>query len=94
MRVYEFLVGLETEPNQKTINHLYEYFGKNGVAPQGVLDVAFGVQSGKAIADCTVEAASFEEALEMVLPKLRKEGLHIVRVEVDETGLAVLQETV
>lgn len=93
MRVYEFLLSLQAEPDQNTINRLYGYFGKNGLAPKGVLDMTFGVQSGKPVADCTVEATSFETALEMVLPELRSEGLHIIRVEVDEIGLAVLQET-
>ena len=40
----------------------------------------------------TVEAASFEAALESVLPKLREEGLQVMRVEVDKEGLALLQE--
>ncbi|MCY3680200.1 MAG: hypothetical protein OXH16_02300 [Gemmatimonadetes bacterium] len=31
-----------------------------------------------------MEATSFEAALESVLPKLREEGLQVVRVEVDE----------
>ena len=43
--------------------------------------------------NCTVEAASFEAALELVLPKLREEGLQVVRVGVDQVGLALLQET-
>ncbi len=41
------------------------------------------------LANCTVEATSFEAALESVLPKLREEGLQVVRVEVDEVGLAL-----
>lgn len=92
MRVYEFMLTLGTEPDLDKIDRLYGYFGKNGAAPEGVVDVTLVVKSEKSIADCTVEASSFEAALEMVLPKLRDEGLQVVRVEVDEIGLAVLQE--
>ena len=67
-------------------------FDENGAAPEGVLDFTLVIQSGTPIANCTGEAASFEAALELVLPKLREEGLQVVRVEVDEMGLAVLQE--
>ena len=94
MRVYEFMLILETEPDQDRINRLYGFFGKNGSAPKNVVDFTLVVKSGKPIVDCTVEASSFEAALEMVLPKLRDENLQVVRVEVDEVGLAVLQEAI
>ena len=94
MRIYEFMLTLDTEPDQNKIDRLYGYFGKNGAAPEGVTDFTLLVQSGKSIADCTVEASSFEAALERVLPKLRDENLQVMRVEVDEVGLAVLQKTI
>ena len=92
MRVYEFMLTLGTEPDLDKIDRLYGYFGENGAAPEGIVDFTLVAKSGKPIADCTVKAASFEAALDMVLPKLRDEGLHVVGVEVDEVGLAVLQE--
>ncbi|MBT3603314.1 MAG: hypothetical protein HN521_09635 [Candidatus Latescibacteria bacterium] len=94
MRVYEFMLTLATEPDLDKTNRLYEYFGKNGSAPESVVDFTLVVTSGKPIADCTVEASSFEAALERVLPKLRDESLQVVRVEVDEVGLAVMQEAI
>ena len=92
MRVYEFMLTFEIEPDLDTTDRLYGYFGAKGSAPEGVQDFTLVVQSGTPIANCTVEAISFETALQLVFPKLRKEGLQVVRVEVDEVGLAVLQE--
>ena len=94
MRVYEFMLTLATEPDLDTTDRLYEYFGEVGAASESVLDFTLVVQSGAPIANCTVEATSFEAALESVLPKLREEGLQVVRVEVDEVGLALLQEAI
>ena len=94
MRVYEFLLTLATEPDLDTTDRLYGYFGEDGAAPESVMDFTLVIQSGTPIANCTVEATSFEAALESVLPKLREEGLPVVRVEVDEVGLAVLQEAI
>ena len=92
MRVYEFMLTLATEPDLDTTDQLYEYFEDNGAAPESVLDFTLVVQSGTPIAHCTVEATSFEAALESILPKLHEKGLQVVRVEVDEAGLALLQE--
>jgi len=92
MRVYEFMLIFGAEPDLDKMDRLYGYFGEKGAAPENVVDFTLVVKSGKPIADCTVEASSFEAALEMVLPKLRDEGLQVVRIEVDEVGLAVLQE--
>ena len=89
MQVYEFMLTLATEPDLNTTDRLYGYFGEDGTAPDSVLDFTLVIQSGTPIANCTVEATSFEAALESVLPKLRKEGLQVVRVEVDEVGLAL-----
>ena len=72
MRVYEFMLTLATEPDLDTTDQLYEYFEDNGAAPESVLDFTLVVQSGTPIAHCTVEATSFEAALESVLPKLRE----------------------
>lgn len=94
MRVYEFMLTLATEPDLDTTDRLYGYFGEDGAAPEGIMDVTLVIQSGTPIANCTVEATSFEAALESVLPKLREESLQVVRVEVDEVGLAVLQEAI
>ncbi|MDE2736731.1 MAG: hypothetical protein OXI72_20215 [Gemmatimonadota bacterium] len=91
MRVYEFMLTLATEPDLDTTDQLYD-FEDNGAAPENVLDFTLVIQSGTPIAHCTVEATSFEAALESVLPKLREKGLQVVRVEVDEVGLALLQE--
>ncbi|MXZ08024.1 MAG: hypothetical protein F4Y79_01135 [Gemmatimonadetes bacterium] len=92
MRVYEFM--LATEPDLDKTDRLYGYFGEDGAAPESVHDFTLVTQSGIPIANCTVEATSFEAALELVLPKLREEGLQVVRVEVDEVGLALLQEAI
>lgn len=92
MRAYEFMLTLETEPSLDATDQLYGYFDDNGAAPESVLDFTLVIQSGTPIAHCTVEAASFEAALESILPKLREKGLQVVRVEVDEVGLALLQE--
>ena len=92
MRVYEFMLTLETEPDLDTTDRLYGHFDAKGAAPEGVQDFTLVVQSGTPIANCTVEATSFEAALQLVLPRLRKEDLQVVRVEVDEVGLALLQE--
>ena len=92
MRVYEFMLTLRTEPDNDTIERLYGYFGQGGAASEVVLDVTLGVDSGKPNANCTVEASSFEAALEMVLPKMRDEDLQVLRGDVDEVGLEVLQE--
>lgn len=92
--IYEFMLTLATEPDLDTTDRLYGYFGEAGTAPDSVLDFTLVIQSGTPIANCTVEAKSFEAALESVLPKLREEGLQVVRVEVDEMGLALLQEAI
>ena len=92
MRVYEFMLTLATEPSLDTTDQLYGYFDANGAAPESVLDFALVIQSGTPIVHCTVEATSFEAALESILPKLHEKGLQVVRVEVDEAGLALLQE--
>lgn len=92
MRVYEFMLTLATEPGLDATDQLYGYFDDNGAAPENVLDFTLVIQSGIPIAHCTVEATSFEAALESVLPKLHEKGLQVVRVEVDEVGLALLQE--
>ncbi len=89
MQVYEFMLTLATEPDLDTTDRLYGYFGEDGAAPDSVLDFTLVIQSGIPIANCTVEATLFEAALESVLPKLREEGLQVVRVEVDEVGLAL-----
>ena len=94
MRVYEFMLTLATEPDLDKTDRLYGYFGEDGAAPKSVLDFTLVIQSGAPIVNCTVEAKSFEAALESVLPKLCEEGLQVVRVEVDEVGLALLQEAI
>ena len=94
MRVYEFMLTLATEPDLDTTDRLYGYFGEDGAAPESVQDFTLVIQSGIPIANCTVEATSFEAALESVLPKLREEGLQVLRMEVDEVGLALLQEAI
>ena len=92
MKLYEFMLTLDLEPDLDIADRLYGYFGASGEAPEGVQDVTLATQSGFSIVDCTVEASSFEAALHLVLPKLVEEGLKVVRVEVDESGIALLQE--
>ena len=92
MRVYEFMLTLATEPGLETTDQLYGYFDDNGAAPESVLDFTLVIQSGTPIAHCTVKATSFEAALQSVLPKLHEKGLQVVRMEIDEVGLALLQE--
>jgi hypothetical protein len=91
MRVYEFMLTLDAEPDLDTTDRLYGYYGANGAAPEGVQDFALVIQAGTPVATCTVEAPSFDAALQLVLPGLHKEGLRAVRAEVDERGLALLQ---
>ncbi|MFB3132688.1 MAG: hypothetical protein ACE10K_09240 [Rhodothermales bacterium] len=91
MRAYAFHLILETAPDLDATDRLYGHFGADGAAPEGVQDVTLVVSNGRAMADCSVEATSFDEALGMVLPALRKEGLRVVRVEMDEDGLALLE---
>ena len=93
MRVYGFLLTLDARPDLDTIDRLYGYFDADGAAPGGVQDVTLVMQAGTPTVNCTVEAPSFEAALQLVLPKLRKDGFRVVRVEVDEEGLALLQVT-
>ena len=83
---------LDVEPDLDALDRLYGYFGEGGDAPQGVQDVTLAVSSGTPLASCAVEAASFDEALSLVLPALREEGLRVMRVEVDEEGLALLEQ--
>ena len=92
MQVYEFTLTLDAEPNLGTTDRLYAYFNANGVAPAGVQDFTLMTQAEISTASCTVEAISFDAALQLVLPGLSKEGLRAMRVEVDEQGLALLQE--
>ncbi len=91
MRAYAFNLILATAPDLDATDRLYGHFGAGGAAPEGVQDVSLVVSDGRAMADCSVEATSFDEALGMVLPALRKEGLRVVRVEMDEDGLALLE---
>jgi len=92
MQIYELMLTLEVKPDLDTIDRLYAYFGENGAAPERIQDFTLISQAGTSIANCTVEATSFDAALQMVLPGLRQEGLRAVRVEVDEERLALLQE--
>ena len=92
--IYEFMLTLATEPDLDKTDRLYGYFSGDGAAPESVQDFTLVIQSGIPIANCTVEATSFEAALESVLPKLREEGLPVLRMEVDEVGLALLQEAI
>lgn len=88
------MLTLATEPDLDTTDRLYGYFGEGEAASESVLDFTLVIQSGTPIANCTIEATSFEAALESVLPKLSEEGFQVVRVEVDEVGLALLQEAI
>ena len=92
MRIYEFTLTLDTEPDLDTTDRLYGFFNADGAAPGDVQDFTLVAQSGTPAVSCTIEAPSFETALWLVLPKLREEGLRVVRVEMDEEGLAILQE--
>ena len=92
MRAYEFNLILDAEPDLDVTDRLYGYFGADGEAPQGVRDVTLVASNGTAVAGCSVEADSFDEALGMGLPALRREGIRVVRVEVDEEGLALLEQ--
>ena len=91
MPVYEFTLTLDAEPDLDTTDRLYGYFDANGDAPAGVQDFTLVTQAGVASANCTVEATSFDSALQLVLPRLNIEGLRALRVEVDEQGLALLE---
>ncbi len=93
MHVYEFTLTLDIEPDLDTTDRLYGHFGSNGPAPLEVEDFTITIQAGAPIVSCTIMATSFDEALQLVLPELKQEGLHVLRAEVDEAGLALLQET-
>ncbi len=90
-RTYEFRLVLNADPNLDATDRLYGYFGAGGGAPPEVQDVTLVVANGVPVADCTVVARSFDEALSRVLPALRDERLRVVRVEMDEEGLAILE---
>lgn len=91
MLTYEFTPVMNADPDLDTTDRLYGYFGIFGAAPTGVQDLTLATQIGASIANCTVEAPTFDAALQMVLPALRREGLEVVRAEVDRQGLALLQ---
>jgi hypothetical protein len=38
MRVYEFMLTLDAEPDLDTTDQLYRYFSADGAAPEGVQD--------------------------------------------------------
>ena len=91
VRLYEFTLILDLEPDLDTVDRLYGYFGAGGPAPAGVQDFTLATLSGTPVANCTIEAPSFDTALQLVLPRLSQEGLRVVRAEVDEEGLALFQ---
>lgn len=92
IRIYEFTLILDVEPALDTIDRLYGYFGANGLAPAGVEDFTIAMLAGTPIVNCTVRATLFDLALQMIMPRLSQKALRVVRVEVDEEGLALLQE--
>ena len=92
MHMYEFLLELGVEPDLDTTERLYAYFSEQGAAAPEVRDFSLVTRAGSPAADCSVEARSFEAALNVVLPVLREEGIRVVRVEMDAQGLALLQE--
>ena len=92
MRTYEFMLTLHTEPDLDTIDRLYAFFDAAGGAPAGVEDFTLITSAATPIVDCTIKATSFDDALQLVLPRLSQEGLRVVGVEVNEAGLALLQE--
>lgn len=94
MQVYEFMLTLNVVPDLDATDRLYGYFSDSGVAPAGVQDFTLLTRNGQPAASCTVEASSFDAALASILPQLRKENLRVVRVELDEQGLALLQTAV
>ncbi|HRW08976.1 MAG TPA: hypothetical protein P5121_27920 [Caldilineaceae bacterium] len=94
MQIYEFMLMLDRIPDLDTTDRLYGYFNNDGAAPTGVQDFTLVIRDGQSAAVCTVEASSFDDALALVLPQLRKESLKVVRVELDEQGLAMLQVAV
>lgn len=91
VRLYEFTLILDLEPDLDTVDRLYGYFGAGGSAPAGVQDFTLVTLSGTPVANCTIEAPSFDTALQLVLPRLSQEGLRVVRAEADEEGLALFQ---
>lgn len=91
MRAYTFDLILSRAPSEDETDRLYGFFGASGAAPEAVQDLTLCASAGTWYAGCTVEAASLDEAVRLVLPGLRREGLDVVRVEVDREGLSVLE---
>lgn len=81
MRAYEFTLILDSDPTDEQSERLAEHFGAGGAAPDGVIDVTLSVLVGIPRADCTVRAASFDEAVAQVLPGLGSEGITVERIE-------------
>ena len=82
MRQYRFTLILASDPTEAQIDRLYGVF-------QGA--VLSGVQAGIPYLDCTIAAASFEEAVRHVLKPVRAEGISVERVEVDSDSLSTLE---
>lgn len=90
MREYNFTLILNAKPSDEQIERLYGYFSAGGAAPEDVLDVLVGVRSGVPYVSAAVRAKTFEAAINDVLPAVRKEGLELVRVEMDAEELGTL----
>ena len=82
MRKYRFTLILSSDPTEAQIDRLYGFF-------QG--EILSGVQAGVSYLDCTITAASFDEAVRQVLKPIRAEGIGIERVEVDSESLSTLE---
>ena len=82
MRQYRFTLILASDPTETQVDRLYGVF-------QGA--VLSGVQAGVSYLDCTISAASFDEAVRYVLRPVRTEGITVERVEMDSDSLASLE---
>lgn len=91
MREYTFDLVLDHEPTMDEIEAVGAWISEDGPAPEGVQDVTLAVSAGVPLALCTVDAASLDEAVRLVVPALRERGLDVERVELDREGLSVLE---
>ncbi len=82
MRQYRFTLILASDPTEAQVERLYGSF-------QG--EILSGVQAGVPYLDCTIAAASFDEAVRHVLKPVRAKGINIERIEVDSDSLAALE---
>lgn len=81
MREYTFDLILTRDLTEGEVEAVGAWIDENGDAPDGVEGVTIVTHAGTTYAMCTVRAASFDEALALVLPGLSRRGAEVARIE-------------